>query len=55
MHSAATYGGGEFGYDDNHSEIAELKPNIWAIQDFDLWLLSRFKFFVKNSQYLWTK
>ncbi len=44
--SAATYGGGEFGYDDNHSEIAELKPlNPYgqSKQDFDLWLLSQEK------------
>ena len=42
--SAATYGGGEFGYDDNHSLIHQLKPlNPYgdSKQDFDKWILGR--------------
>ncbi|MCP4291285.1 MAG: ADP-glyceromanno-heptose 6-epimerase [bacterium] len=38
--SAATYGDGEFGYNDNHDGILQLKPlNLYAKskQDFDLW------------------
>ncbi len=41
--SAATYGDGEFGYDDDHDGIARLKPlNLYAKskQDFDLWALA---------------
>lgn len=40
--SAATYGDGEKGYDDNHDKIAELKPlNPYgrSKQEFDLWVL----------------
>jgi ADP-L-glycero-D-manno-heptose 6-epimerase len=40
--SAATYGDGEFGYDDDHEGISRLKPlNLYAKskQDFDLWAL----------------
>jgi len=42
--SAATYGLGEIGYDDNESTIPQLKPlNLYAHskQDFDLWVLSQ--------------
>jgi ADP-L-glycero-D-manno-heptose 6-epimerase len=42
--SAATYGLGEIGYDDNKSTIPQLKPlNLYAHskQDFDLWVLSQ--------------
>ncbi len=41
--SAATYGDGEFGYDDDHDGIHQLKPlNLYAKskQDFDLWALN---------------
>ena len=41
--SAATYGDGELGYDDDESRIHELKPlNLYAKskQDFDLWARS---------------
>ncbi len=41
--SAATYGDGEFGYDDSHEGIKRLKPlNLYAKskQDFDLWALA---------------
>ncbi|MBL0343524.1 MAG: ADP-glyceromanno-heptose 6-epimerase [Bacteroidetes bacterium] len=40
--SAATYGGGEFGYDDNHDIIPKLKPlNPYgeSKNDFDKWML----------------
>ncbi len=40
--SAATYGGGEFGYDDNHEVISKLKPlNPYgdSKNDFDKWAL----------------
>jgi len=40
--SAATYGGGEFGYDDKHALIPQLKPlNPYgdSKQDFDKWAL----------------
>ncbi len=42
--SAATYGLGEFGYDDNESEIPKLKPlNPYgqSKQDFDAWALEQ--------------
>ena len=42
--SAATYGGGEFGYDDNHEEIPKLKPlNPYgeSKNDFDKWVLTQ--------------
>jgi len=42
--SAATYGGGEFGYDDDHGLIPQLKPlNPYgdSKQDFDKWVLDR--------------
>ncbi len=41
--SAATYGDGEFGYNDDHAGISQLKPlNLYAKskQDFDLWALA---------------
>jgi len=41
--SAATYGDGEFGYEDDHGGIGRLKPlNLYAKskQDFDLWALA---------------
>ena len=40
--SASTYGDGQFGFDDNHDLIPDLKPlNLYAQskQDFDLWAL----------------
>ncbi len=40
--SAATYGGGEFGYDDNHEVVPKLKPlNPYgeSKNDFDKWVL----------------
>ena len=42
--SAATYGGGEFGYDDNHELIEQLKPlNPYGISknEFDKWALKQ--------------
>ena len=42
--SAATYGSGEFGYEDEHSLIPQLKPlNPYgdSKQDFDKWVLGR--------------
>lgn len=42
--SAATYGGGEFGYDDDHSLIENLKPlNPYgeSKNDFDKWVLKQ--------------
>jgi ADP-L-glycero-D-manno-heptose 6-epimerase len=42
--SAATYGNGESGYDDDLSKIADLKPqNPYAMSknDFDLWVLEQ--------------
>ncbi len=42
--SAATYGDGEFGYNDDHDEIKKLKPlNLYAKskQDFDMWALEQ--------------
>jgi ADP-L-glycero-D-manno-heptose 6-epimerase len=44
--SAATYGGGEFGYDDSHEVIAKLKPlNPYgeSKNDFDKWVLIQTK------------
>lgn len=44
--SAATYGGGEFGYDDNHDVIPKLKPlNPYgeSKNDFDKWVLNQTK------------
>jgi ADP-L-glycero-D-manno-heptose 6-epimerase len=44
--SAATYGGGEFGYDDNHDNIPKLKPlNPYgeSKNDFDKWVLEQTK------------
>jgi len=44
--SAATYGGGEQGYDDDESKLATLKPlNLygWSKQKFDLWALEQEK------------
>jgi ADP-L-glycero-D-manno-heptose 6-epimerase len=44
--SAATYGGGEFGYDDNHDVISKLKPlNPYgeSKNDFDKWVLTQTK------------
>jgi ADP-L-glycero-D-manno-heptose 6-epimerase len=42
--SAATYGGGEFGYRDNHDVIPQLQPLNpygWSKQYFDLWALEQ--------------
>lgn len=42
--SAATYGGGEFGYEDNHDVIPQLKPlNPYgeSKNDFDIWVLKQ--------------
>lgn len=42
--SAATYGMGEFGYDDDHSLVEKLKPlNLYgeSKNDFDRWVLER--------------
>jgi ADP-L-glycero-D-manno-heptose 6-epimerase len=42
--SAATYGGGEFGYDDNHEVIEQLKPlNPYGISknEFDKWAVKQ--------------
>ncbi len=44
--SAATYGGGEFGYDDNHDIVEKLKPlNAYgrSKNDFDKWVLKQEK------------
>jgi len=44
--SAATYGGGELGYDDNHDIISKLKPlNPYGVSknDFDIWALRQDK------------
>lgn len=44
--SAATYGGGELGYDDNHEVIEQLKPlNPYgdSKNDFDIWALKQEK------------
>ena len=49
--SAATYGGGEFGYDDNHSVIEKLKPlNPYgeSKNDFDKWALAQ-----QRKPYFW--
>ena len=42
--SAATYGGGEQGYTDNHNEIPSLQPLNpygWSKQEFDIWALQQ--------------
>ncbi len=42
--SAATYGGGEFGYDDNEATIPQLQPLNpygWSKQQFDVWALEQ--------------
>lgn len=44
--SAATYGGGEFGYDDDHTAIPKLQPLNpygWSKQLFDIWALEQSK------------
>lgn len=49
--SAATYGGGEFGYDDNHSIVQKLKPlNPYGVSknEFDKWALKQ-----KTQPYFW--
>lgn len=49
--SAATYGAGEFGYDDDHSIISSLKPlNPYgdSKNDFDKWALSQ-----EKKPYFW--
>jgi ADP-L-glycero-D-manno-heptose 6-epimerase len=49
--SAATYGGGELGYDDNHEVVGKLKPlNPYgdSKNDFDKWALAQ-----KRSPYFW--
>ncbi len=57
--SAATYGGGEFGYDDSHELIGKLKPlNPYgeSKNDFDKWVLENCKFKIQNSKLIpfWT-
>ena len=50
--SAATYGGGEFGYDDNHDLCENLKPlNPYGISknEFDKWALQQ-----EQKPYFWT-
>ncbi|MBT5528861.1 MAG: ADP-glyceromanno-heptose 6-epimerase, partial [Cytophagia bacterium] len=50
--SAATYGGGEFGYDDNHDLCENLKPlNPYGISknEFDKWALQQ-----DQKPYFWT-
>lgn len=50
--SASTYGDGQYGFDDNHNLIPELKPlNLYAQskQDFDLWALEQ-----ENKPFFWT-
>jgi len=49
--SAATYGGGELGYDDNHEVIESLKPlNPYgdSKNDFDIWALKQ-----KRKPFFW--
>lgn len=49
--SAATYGMGEFGYEDNHEIVNQLKPlNLYgeSKNDFDKWALSQ-----KQQPYFW--
>jgi ADP-L-glycero-D-manno-heptose 6-epimerase len=49
--SAATYGDGELGYDDNHDIIPNLKPlNPYGVSknDFDIWALEQ-----ENKPYFW--
>jgi ADP-L-glycero-D-manno-heptose 6-epimerase len=50
--SAATYGMGEWGYDDAHENIVNLKPlNLYgeSKHDFDLWALAQ-----ERKPYFWT-
>jgi ADP-L-glycero-D-manno-heptose 6-epimerase len=49
--SAATYGMGESGYDDDEKRISVLKPLNpygWSKQEFDLWVLAQ-----KDKPYFW--
>jgi len=49
--SAATYGMGEFGYDDNHDIVKQLKPlNLYgeSKNDFDIWALQQ-----ERQPYFW--
>lgn len=49
--SAATYGGGEFGFNDDHSSVSRLKPlNPYgdSKQQFDVWALSQ-----KRQPFFW--
>ncbi len=49
--SAATYGAGELGYDDNESKVAELKPlNLYgeSKNEFDIWALQQ-----TNKPFYW--
>lgn len=49
--SAATYGAGEWGYDDNHKIISKLKPlNAYGVSknEFDKWALKQ-----KRKPYFW--
>lgn len=49
--SAATYGMGEFGYDDNHEIVSQLKPlNLYgeSKNDFDKWALAQ-----THKPYFW--
>jgi len=49
--SAATYGMGEFGYDDNHALVSKFKPlNLYgeSKNDFDKWALSQ-----ERKPYFW--
>ena len=42
--SAATYGLGEFGYDDKEEDMPKLQPLNpygWSKQDFDIWALKQ--------------
>jgi len=44
--SAATYGNGEWGFSDDHHNIAHLRPlNLygWSKHDFDVWALKQFR------------
>lgn len=49
--SAATYGAGEMGYDDDHELIPQLKPMNpygWSKQHFDMWVLEQ-----KEKPFFW--
>ncbi|MDP5075546.1 MAG: NAD-dependent epimerase/dehydratase family protein, partial [Flavobacteriales bacterium] len=49
--SAATYGGGEHGYNDDHATIPQLQPlNPYgqSKQDFDVWALQQ-----EDAPYFW--